>query len=454
MTSSKLRNQICQPFSNLTPRARLLQFGRLGTSLISIVLVIFLLVLPFHNSHFYLAKLDCNHVDVSNGIFTSLQSAMNDGETDSFMTTSEIQILAQYTSHQVSTAAQFIQYSITGWCYGTYSSAETYNAVTNKFIAIQKGDSKVRCSMPSLNYVFDYRGELSDVGLNIVLSYAYVKGEFSTEEEHYVPDKSYETLLEKRWTRNTAGIGLLMSSLIIQPFLLRFGTIYYGLRGKQINDKLMPSLTRQIFGFVSAISFIAVLSSALINISLYEEIKREIRSQLGDFGLTVHSGPMYLFVFWLIVLLQFICIFLWGGPVWCATSESGRVQSREVEEEEAFLNRRPTSFESDGGFELSRTSSTSTDNIFNVGRPPSINVDSGSLSKMGTNGYSSASSDVLIAPSKNAGLGIKTAKSDNFLGQYHAGQDYSGSQRILCGKASTTSELTLNASDTSESVAK
>ena len=455
MVSSKLKSQLCNPFTNLSSRARLLQFGRIGTSLISIVLVIILLILPFHNSHFYLAKLDCNHADVSNGIFTSLQSAMNSGESDSFMTTSEIQILAQYASREVSTAAQFMQSSVLGWCYGTFNSVETYNSVTNKFVAIERGGIKVKCSNPSLDYVFDYREELSDVGLDIVLSYAYIKGEFSTEDEHYVPDKSYELLLAKRRKRNEANVGLLIGSAAMQTILFILGMIYYSLRRRQRNDKLMPTITRQIFGFMAAISFLAMFTSALITVSLYEEIKREIRSQLGDFGLTVHSGPAYLFLYWFIVMLQFICIFLWGGPVWCATSESLRIHSREAEEE-TFLNTRPTSFESDGGFELSRTSSTSTNDILKFGRQPSINVDSGSLSNMESNNSDShASSEILSTPSKTTGLGIITGKLDDRAGIHQITQSYSGSQRILCGKAPTTSEFTLDVPDTpSETIKK
>ncbi|VEU24356.1 DEKNAAC105487 [Brettanomyces naardenensis] len=314
---------LCSPFLNLTPRARMLQIGRLGTSLLIVTLIFVLYYAPMINTHFYLARLDCSHVDVSNGIFSALESSMNGPQSyngsSNFLTTSEIHILADYVREQVSTAAQFIHSDLMGWCYGTYSSVEAYNSETSTFILLSKGDSSMHCSGTSVNYVFDYRQQLNEAGLNIILSYAYPQ---TQQNAPGTSDPQYTKSLIQRREKNASVIYTMAVAAALHATMLIAGIMYYGQRGFHKDDRSMPPLPKHIFGVTAILAFALLFVAVMINISLIQEIRREVGSELGSFGLLVHIGGAWLAVFWVAVGLSFTCIFLWGGPTWCAPPQT------------------------------------------------------------------------------------------------------------------------------------
>ncbi|QPG76076.1 hypothetical protein FOA43_003462 [Brettanomyces nanus] len=323
------------PFLNLTPRARLLQIGRFCSSLFVVISIYLLVSVPRSGNHYYMGRLDCSHVDVSNGIFASLQSSLNHPHNsngdDTFTTTSEISILAQYIGKEVSTAAQFINTNILGWCSGTYSSVEMYNPATSTFELVSEDSANMRCSPLSANYVFDYRGQLSDIGLNIVLSYAYSSNDYSPEAK-YVPDKQYRADLKERRQKNQAVIYMLLIAMAVHILIFVLGIIYYGRRGVKKNDKSLPALPKHIFGVAAIVAFLLMFVAFLIDVSVLEEIKKEIKGDLGDFGLSFHLNPAWISVFCIAMLLSFISIFVWGGPIWCAAAPINALDDDNVEE--------------------------------------------------------------------------------------------------------------------------
>lgn len=326
MSIKDILHRFLRPVLNLEPRARILQLGRLGTSAIIIILTLFLVFYPLNAGKLYVTKLSCSHVDVSNGIFTSLQKSMNSGagnrnaDGQSFMTTSEIQILSQYTSQQVSKAGQFIQSNLMSWCYGMYDSAESYNPQSGMFMRLFRGPSKLYCSNLESNDVVDYRGQLAKIGLGIVLSYAYSNQDFSSENQVYVPDPEYTKNLKERKNRNFATFIMILTSILLHALILVLGYIYYDFKGKERNDKLLPNWPKHVFGLAAMLSFMLFFTSEMIQLSLVTHIKKEVSSQLGDFGLSLNVGGGFIAIFWVIITLSFASIFFWGAPVWCAVS--------------------------------------------------------------------------------------------------------------------------------------
>ncbi|GMG28917.1 unnamed protein product [Ambrosiozyma monospora] len=321
-----------KPFVNLTPRARVLQSLRLGTSFLTLVGLLLLYLLPYMTNNVFVAKLDCSHADVSNGLFSSLSSSVNsDGEISSGLTTSEIELLVDYVESEVKTAPQVITSNLRNWCFGSYNSTETYDHFQESFTQSRIMNYHIQCTKTDSNYVFDYRGELSTIGLNILLSYAYSTSDVSSDRQAitsstqlYSPDAEYSALLKLRKSLNQAVFFMIVSSFAVHGFMLIMGIIYYGNRGLKKDDQFMPNYIKQLYGYIASFTFLAVLGAIVIQAYIINSVKSDVKKQLGSFGLSVHRGGIWFSIGWVVSFLSFVSAVSWGGPVWCGVIEAER----------------------------------------------------------------------------------------------------------------------------------
>ncbi|GME90099.1 unnamed protein product [Ambrosiozyma monospora] len=321
-----------KPFVNLTPRARVLQSLRLGTSFLTLVGLLLLYFLPYMTHNVFVAKLDCSHADVSNGLFSSLSSSVNsDGEISSGLTTSEIELLVDYVENEVKTAPQVITSNLRNWCFGSYNSTETYDHYQESFTQSRIMNYHMQCTKTDSNYVFDYRGELSTIGLNILLSYAYSTSDVSSDRQAitsstklYSPDAEYSAILKLRKSLNQSVFFMIVGGITVHGFMLLMGIIYYGNRGLKKDDQSMPNYIKQLYGYLASFTFLTILGAIVIQTYIITTVKSDVKSQLGSFGLSVHRGGIWFSIGWVVSFLSFVSAVSWGGPVWCGVIEAER----------------------------------------------------------------------------------------------------------------------------------
>lgn len=301
----------------------LIQCARLLSPIVTILVIGILMFLPQVDTHFYMAKLDCTHVDVSNGLFSALKSSLNDpvsikSDTSS-LSTSEILILSEYISEQVATAAQFLDTSMFGWCYGTYQSLEQFDSATNTFELVSFEQVVVTCSGYDKDYVFDYRGQLSKTGLDIILAYAYGSDDTTTTTANYVADAGYTEELKSRQSKFRAASSMYYGCGLIEVLVLLIG---YGHIIAKRKCKLDDHKTSVIFNVVAVSALFAsglAFASTILLMFMMRDIRRNVKTELGNFGISLHCQPAWFVAAWIIVAISVVSAFSWGGPIWCAT---------------------------------------------------------------------------------------------------------------------------------------
>lgn len=322
---SRTKFYICKPFVNLTPAARVLQLTRLLTSISVILFTIILIIGPNITPRVYIIRLDCSHVDVSHGLFAALRSSADSNQNSldsngSGLTASEIEILSEYTQSRVSNAPQYILSGLSNWCFGNYNTTYTVDRFgktrQNRKILFN------RCTSRDPNYVFDYRGELSTIGLNIILAYAYEDTQaMSNSTGSYVPDGPYSESVARRRDINKTLPGLLLFSLSLHAIMLVAALGLYGNRVFDKDDHRFHPASRQLM----AIGALAAFATTAVVISIvtgtYTSIRHAIGTELGDFGLSSHFGSVWFTIAWFDVVLSLISAASWGGPIWCGAPD-------------------------------------------------------------------------------------------------------------------------------------
>ncbi|CDK24148.1 unnamed protein product [Kuraishia capsulata CBS 1993] len=338
---STFKSQVKKPFLNLTPRARLLQVIRLGSAALSVIFLLIIICLDLKSMP--VARLDCSHVEVANGLFSALQSTVSTGAVGVFegsdvsLTTSQVLILTEYVQQQVEDAPQFIDSNMMNWCFGNYNyTSEVVNGET----FYKKKPLFYKCTDVDKNYVFDYRGELSTIGLNIILAYAYSDSSFSaeslTDSVQYQPDEAYLKTLNERRKSTKAVPGLFYSTVCLQTLLLVLGIIYYGKRNYAKDDTDMPMVIRQCFAVLSLTAFLTFLAGLCLTTKIYFEIQTSVRQELGAFGLSVHLGKSWFGMTWTNMVICLLSMLGWCGPLWC-----GNIQPKKsLAENDVYMRER------------------------------------------------------------------------------------------------------------------
>ncbi|SCV02620.1 LAMI_0H01222g1_1 [Lachancea mirantina] len=303
----RMKKVLARPFENLTALDQLVQIIRLASSLLVSILIFILtvgaLVSP---TALFMGKLNTSSIDIAYGLFDALQSSVESSVSNMInngvgLTTSEILILTEYASSRVSEVPDFIVTSVYGWCRVT-NSTETHN------------QTRTACIREHSNYIFDYRDILEDIGLSIILTYAYGTTDSSTAAD--VNTSSYEDYLKQTRKTKERMINLLYVTLSTQMLLAGLSLWYYSIKDKSLNKLKEQFLVHSIsFGslFIFISSLVVVINLATINIQIRSKIKDELKS----FGISYHLGNAWFTALWLLVIFSFVSCGLWSGLEWC-----------------------------------------------------------------------------------------------------------------------------------------
>ena len=319
------------PFRNLTAQARFLQIIRLFTCIATLTFIIATLIGSLANRNIYIARINCARLDVARGLYNSLRSSVSlsssilgDSEdnvlpVDSSLTNSEITVLTSYAENQVADAPQYIVTSLWSWCYGNYNI--TQHTDRHGVVHIAKHNDVLTCSKSTKRYIFDYKEELELIGLQSILAYAYQSSDLN--------DKKYEETIAKRNNKYKLVPSGLMFGASSQLVVLIFGYVLYSNRGPEQNLNKIPVFVMNIIALISVASFLSLAVSSSLMTNLLIEIRGEIKSNLGDYGIALHFGDIWFLLLWLSFTFSLLSSVSWTFPLWCANP-------RDFDEEEDF----------------------------------------------------------------------------------------------------------------------
>ncbi|KAI5961256.1 ECM7 [Candida pseudojiufengensis] len=313
----RLTQKLNKPFHNLSTQERALLILRLGTAFLSIACFLVLLIGPIFSNSFNISRINCAHLDVAYGLYKSLRtsvvsapSILGGGEnylSGNSLTNSEITLLTDYAESQVAGAPQYCLTTLWRWCYGNYDSHETIGRQGQRITV--KVNEIVTC-VKNKKYVFDYRTQLEEIGLQSILAYAY-QGQISNETDY---DKS----IAKRNHTFQLALNAIIFSDCVQFFLICAIFVVYSNRKQAKDLSRVPSFILHILSIFAVMSFCSsIIGSALIT-NLLKITNDEISSKLGDFGVYFERGSSWFTALWLSTVGCTISMLSWAFPMWCA----------------------------------------------------------------------------------------------------------------------------------------
>lgn len=309
---------IALPFKNLNKEDRIIQLCRLFTCVLAIVCCLVCIVAPRVTNTTYAARINCAHLDVANGLYESLRNSVtqvfspaifNDqmSGTGNSLTNSEIRLITEYAETQVAGSPQYCISSLWTWCYGNY---ETYTVVDKHGKVLTKKKNEVLTCTDKSSYVFDYINQLESIGLEIILAYAYQSSTFATT--------LYEKLVSSRNAKFQFAFNGIIFTCCAQFVILLCIFVIYSNRGSSRDLSKIPALVLHVVTLISLASSLSIIIGLAMITNLFIITRNEIKSKLGDFGVTFHMGSKWFLFLSLSAVFATLSLVSWVFPMWCA----------------------------------------------------------------------------------------------------------------------------------------
>ncbi|SCU97775.1 LAFA_0G13190g1_1 [Lachancea sp. 'fantastica'] len=321
MLGRRLQKAASKPFDNLSASSRLTQFCRLGSSILIIVFTMVVtvgaLTLP---DRLFMGQMKTSSIDIANGLFQFLQSSVESSTANYIsngvgLTTSEILILTDYTAMQSKAAPQYVVSSVYGWC-----RVENRTTITTG----PRAHNYTTCIREGSDYIFDYRSLMKDVGLEVILDYAYGSPDGST----YETSPSYTHYMNTRRNTKERMVVLLYFVAVCQAVVLVLTLWYYSIKGRNLNQ-FREFMLEHTISVLSLVVCICALVSAISLLSLNMQLRSKVNSELGVMGISYHLGREWFAALWLAAIFSCVSCANWSGLVWCITNNN-------VEREESY----------------------------------------------------------------------------------------------------------------------
>lgn len=308
----QIKHYACLPFRNLTTSQRVLQYLRLGTSLLTVIFVVVLLLFNNDPMSAYVARINCSHIDVAYGLYNSLGSSISDSTMNlelnvgylplaASLTDSEISILSEYTQNQVMNAPQGILLGVSSWCTVDYKNTDSFQHQDNL---------TTTCFDYGSISMFDYRALLSDNGLTIILAYAY--------KSDYKDDDAYERTVANRAKQFYVLEMIVLVQVFLQSFVFISTLVVYANRGSAKALTSVPPLFLNIVAVTSMAAGISMIAAFAVVFQEINATMKEISHGISSFGINMKSGKTFFTVAWLALAFSCLSMISWILPLWCS----------------------------------------------------------------------------------------------------------------------------------------
>lgn len=274
---------------------------------------------PLFSIKFYIARINCSHLDVSKGIYESLRNSVShpsdsndkiNGQLpiDDSLTNSEISILSEYAEEQVANAPQYYLVSLWEACTGDYNI--TLGRNKNGQPEYIKHDDTITCvRSPGLKTVFNYRMALRQHNMESVLAYAD-KGSYD--------DSHYSKEVDQRNKGYSVVPITLTIAAVISGGLLLFQYVLYSNKGDAQDLSNLPVFLLHIVTIITVMNFLAIAIATGVATSLLLKTRKEVKNSLGSFGINLQLGRVWFLLTWIGFSAALILMVSWILPVWCS----------------------------------------------------------------------------------------------------------------------------------------
>ncbi|CUS20180.1 LAQU0S01e00804g1_1 [Lachancea quebecensis] len=346
MLVRRVKKAVSRPFENLGALDRLIQYLRLGSSIMVVVFVMMLtlgaLVSP---SKIFIGKLNTCLVDIAQGLFDALQQSV-EAKTANYvnngvgLTTSEILILTEYTTSQVHSSPQYVVSSTYGWCRVDNRTSPTSNSTIG---------NHTQCHNVGSTYIFNYRELMKEIGLNAILEYTYG----SLDGSSYESSKPYVEYMDRLETTKIRMVNLLYTVGSLHAVMLVCSLWYYSVKGRSLSI-LKERILVHLISLISLVVCVCAMVSAVTLVTISIELRSRIQSELHYMGISYHLGKTWFTVLWLLAVFSCISCMVWSGLVWCIAEKSTDSmesyelgilatanQAQDDDDETAFVDQKP-----------------------------------------------------------------------------------------------------------------
>lgn len=305
--------------STLSKEEKFLFSLRLSSTCLAIVTILIMLIGPVVVKSFYITRVNCSHLDVSHGLYNSLKnsvgaatSILGVGEGSyvpmgTSLTSSDIKLLTDYAEEQVGEAPQYCLTSLWRFCFGNYDTY-TINGTDGEDL-IRKRNESLTCT-GNKGIAFDYRTQLLSIGLQSILAYAY--------QTRLYKDDTYERHINQREHRFKLAINAMIFTVCVQAVLLFALIVIYANRGPTKDLSRIPNVVLHVLSVLSVMGFCSSIIELALITNLINLTTNEVKSKLGDFGVSFASGPAWMTFMWLSSAFCAITMASWALPMWCA----------------------------------------------------------------------------------------------------------------------------------------
>lgn len=321
---------LTKPFSNLSHRARVILWLRLTTSFLALIFSIILLKAETINLP--VSVVNCESTKVAAALYDTLKKSSS--AQNSFITTSEIKLLASYIENQIEGTPEKLIQGLHNWCSMGYVSVginhEQLDQINQENLfqidTIHPHENvTINCHSSSHKDILDYRNQLSKIGLNIILAYAYdadfsksdTKSQITYSSNNSANNEVYKRLLQK-WKRIANKYETLVAiSIGFEVFLLIGLLLYYSQKHPDNQHRSVFTLwIRNGFAVISTVNMLLAIAGVTYLFSLLSAFKNTVENELSSFGVSAERGTGYIviLIFWLCFTVGiFVEV---AGPIW------------------------------------------------------------------------------------------------------------------------------------------
>lgn len=304
----------------------------------SVGIIVFVLVLTAISAaspnSLYLGRLDTSSANILQGLFDKLSSSvvsakLSDINNGAGLTTAEILLLTRYVDSQVHDVPDYIKTGVYGWCSMKHASQELWQP-DGTWKEEHNSTKAMTCHREGAQYLLNYRKLLDDLGLGIVLSYAYGYTYNDGVLDHDNAESAkYNKFLAALSRRKVNMVNLLYVVAVLEVFILGSIVLYYMIRNRPeqtMKTKILLHSISLMKLLVFICSLVAVINFTILSIN----IRQKISNELDSFGFSYHLGTGWFTCLWIFAFFNIISCLVWTGFEWCITNNDPPVPAEET----------------------------------------------------------------------------------------------------------------------------
>ncbi|RKP31405.1 hypothetical protein METBISCDRAFT_26625 [Metschnikowia bicuspidata] len=297
------------PFTNLTLQQRILQTMRLLFPFVAFILVIVLYTRSSNTLDCFLVQLNCDHVDLSKGLSQLLNEGLDYAALmsphidipfyiDPSTPESMLAVFKDFAREKIEDAPQYFIFGFNDYCWFRYDTDYSLNhdSAINVTWMCQEYDG--------LNFL-DFKRVLIEKGFQVI----YLTIEISNDNNADVNDRLQQLLIFKTVT-------FIQGWLLPSLFLTTLGV--YGQRAECPDLRTVSKWLLHVPLALAMVSGISMTCSFATVFRILEIERKQIKDQLGKFGISMNYGDMFFFFYITSFVLATLTMLVWIIPMWCS----------------------------------------------------------------------------------------------------------------------------------------